>query len=113
MPNDNRGVGQEFQALAQVLEAEKTAQMQLGTARAQAEAILQKAREDARIIATRTDIRIQALHSRFRDNLANKKTNFEEAFQREIDARETPIGADKFKEVTNRLARQIVGIAKE
>lgn len=113
MTNDNRGVGQEFQALAQVLEAEKTAQMQLDTARGQAEAILQKAREDSRIITTRTDSRIQALHGRFRENLANKKTNFEEAFQREIDARGTPIGADKFKEVTNGLARQIVGITTE
>lgn len=113
MTNDNRGVGQEFQALAQVLEAEKTAQMQLDTARGQAEAILQKAREDARLIATRTDMRIQALHSRFRENLANKKAKFEEAFQREINARGTPIGADKFKEVTNGLARQIVGNTME
>lgn len=113
MAHDNRGIGQEFQALAQVIEAEKDAQMRLGAARVRAEAILQEAQDDARRIATRTDKRIQALHGCFRENLAHKKMEFEEAFQREIGTRGTEIGADKIKDVTNRLARRIVGVDVE
>lgn len=110
MANDNRGTGHEFQRLTQVIEAEKSAQMRLATARARAEAILQEAQDDARKIAIRTDKRIQALHGCFRENLAHKKMELEEAFQREIDMRGTEIGADTIKDITKRLARRIVGI---
>ncbi len=113
MAHGNRGIGPEFHALTQVIEAEKTAQMQLDTARARAEGILQEAQDAARRIAIGTDKRIQALHGRFRENLANKKMNFEQAFQRETGARGTAIGADKVKDVTNRLARQIAGVEME
>lgn len=113
MADDNRGTGHEFQALTQVIEAEKTAHMQLGTARSRAEAILQEAQDDVRRIAARTDKRIQALHGCFRENIAHKKMEFEEAFRREIGTRGTKIGAEKIKDVANRLARQIVGIDQE
>ena len=113
MAHDNRGIGQEFQALTQVIEAEKSAQMRLATARVRAEGILQEAQDDARKIAIRTDKRIQALHGCFRENLAHKKMELEEAFQREIDMRGTEIGADIVEDVTKRLARQIVGIDAE
>ena len=96
-----------------MLEAEKAAQLQLDTATTQAEAVLQDAQEDARRIATRTDDRIQALHRCFRESITNKKKQFKEAFQREVSARGTEIHAGNIKNVTNRLARQIIGIVSK
>ena len=113
MANDDRNTDQEFQALTQVLEAEKHARTQLDAAQTQAEIILQEARNDARGIATRTDKRIQALHNRSREKIARKKLKLDEAFQRERGTRGTSIDVDKIKEATSRLAHQVVGVTPE
>ena len=113
MINDGRNSDQEFQVLTQVLDAEKSAHKRLEDARMEAESILQEAHNTARSIEAKADTRIQNLHDQFRKKLAQNKQNQEDVFKRGQSANGKTIDSDKVKDVTKRLARQIVGAAKK
>lgn len=113
MTNTDQKVGQEFLALTQVLEAETAAQIQLETARKQAEKVIQDAQKTAREIAARTDKRIQALHSGFQASIGRKKSKFEREFLHEKSFGRARIGKGEVLAVTNKLARQVVGVTRK
>ena len=113
MVNEAGNSDQEFRVLTQVLEVEKHAQKRLDDARALADTILQEAQKNVRRIETRTDKRIQVLHSQFRKKLARENSHREEAFKLEKNTHAKPIDTDKVKEATKRLAHQIIGAQQE
>ena len=113
MVKDNLNGNQEFQVLTQVLEAEKQAQVQLDEARTQADSILHEAQNTARRVETRTDKRIQELHSQFRKKSAREKLHRKEAFGLEENTHGKPVDIDLVKEATKRLAQQIVGASQK
>jgi len=110
---DNLNGNPEFQALTQVLEAEKQAQIRLDEARTQADSILNEAQNIARRIETRTDKRIQELHSQFRKKLAREKLQRKEAFGVKENTHGKPVDVNLVKEVTKRLAQKIVGASNK
>lgn len=112
MASNDYQASPEFQALTDVLEAERSAEAQLIAARSEANTIIQNAQDAARAIETATDRRIQALHSRFRGKLKQRKSDLDQSFQQEQSARSAKTDTGLVRHVTNQLAHSIVGVAK-